>query len=292
MFANVRGLCDAHEFEKQKVNIVMELNRNTEAEHLHVSVGIAKPMLAEVAVYNEDCRQTMERLQSNSLDLIVTSPPYFNARDYSQYNSVQDYMATMKEIFTLAFDKMKESRMVVVNISPVLVEREKRSKQSYRIPLPFYFVGMMEEIGYEFLEDIIWMKPDGSAPNRNGGFYRHRKPVAYKPNIVTEYVLVFKKPAPFLIDKVLKTHSLVEGEYERTNVWQINPDTNNWHPAPFPEALAERIIKYYSYEGETVYDCFAGSGTVGKVGNRLNRKVILSELKEDYYDKMIAENGW
>ena len=56
----------------------MELNRNTEAEHLHVSVGIAKPMLAEVAVYNEDCRQTMERLQSNSLDLIVTSPPYFN----------------------------------------------------------------------------------------------------------------------------------------------------------------------------------------------------------------------
>ena len=98
----------------------MKMNRIISAENLHVSKGIAKPLLAEVAVYNEDCRQTMERLQSNSLDLIVTSPPYFNARDYSQYNSVQDYMATMKEIFTLAFDKMKESRMVVVNISPVL----------------------------------------------------------------------------------------------------------------------------------------------------------------------------
>jgi DNA modification methylase len=201
-------------------------------------------------------------------------------------------MATMKEIFTMAFDKLKESRMCVVNISPVLVEREKRSKQSYRIPLPFYFVGMMEEIGYEFLEDIIWMKPDGAVKNRNGKFSFHRKPVAYKPNIVTEYVLVFKKPAPFLIDKVLKKHSFVEDGYERTNVWQINPDTNNWHPASFPEALAERIIKYYSYEGENVYDCFAGSGTVGKVGSRLNRKVILSELKQDYYDKMIAENGW
>jgi DNA modification methylase len=278
--------------KNKSINLVMELNRNTEAEHLHVIVGIAKPMLAEVAVYNEDCRQTMERQQSNSLDLVVTSPPYFNARDYSQYNSVQDYMATMKEIFTLAFDKIKESRMCVINISPVLVEREKRSKQSYRIPLPFYFVGMMEEIGYEFLEDIIWMKPDGSAPNRNGGFYRHRKPVAYKPNIVTEYVLVFKKPAPFLIDKVLKNHSLVQGEYERTNVWQINPDTNNWHPAPFPEALAERIVRYYSYEGETVYDCFAGSGTVGRICQQLNRKCILSELKTDYYEKMISENGW
>ena len=253
---------------------------------------LANQMLAEVAVYNEDCLLTMSRMQNNDLSLIVTSPPYFNARDYSQYDSVKDYMAQMKEIFTIAYEKLKESRMCIINVSPVLVEREKRSKQSYRIPLPFYFVPMMEEIGFEFLEDIIWMKPDGAAANRNGGFYNHRKPVAYKPNIVTEYVLVFKKPAPFLIDKVIKNESLVADGYERTNVWQINPDTNNWHPAPFPEALAERIIKYYSYEGEFIYDCFAGSGTVGKVGSRLNRKVILSELKQEYYAKMVELNGW
>ena len=270
---------------KSKIEKQM-MNNSTSATILQ------NPLLAEVAVYNEDCLHTMSRMQSNELSLIVTSPPYFNARDYSQYKSVQDYMAQMKEVFTMAYDKLKESRMCVINVSPVLVEREKRSKQSYRIPLPFYFVPMMEEIGFEFLEDIIWMKPDGSAPNRNGGFYRHRKPVAYKPNIVTEYVLVFKKPAPFLIDKVIKNESLVPDGYERTNVWRINPDTNNWHPAPFPEALAERIIRYYSYEGEVIYDCFAGSGTVGKVGSRLNRKVILSELKQEYYAKMVELNGW
>ena len=72
----------------------------------------AKPLLAEVAVFNEDALLTMsERMQSNELDLILTSPPYFNARDYSQYKSVQDYLAQMKEIFTMAYDRLKESRM-------------------------------------------------------------------------------------------------------------------------------------------------------------------------------------
>lgn len=237
---------------------------------------------------NECCNETMKQMGRNTIDLIVTSPPYFNARDYSQYKSVQDYMAQMRVVFTNAYEVLKESRMCIVNISPVLVEREKRSKQSYRIPLPFYYVPMMEEIGFEFLEDIIWVKPDGSAPNRNGGFYRHRKPIAYKPNIVTEYILVFKKPAPFLIDKVIKNESLVGDGYERTNVWQIQPETKSWHPAPFPEKLAENCIRYYSYEGETVYDPFAGSGTVGRVAERLGRNWIMSELNPNYFEKLKA----
>jgi len=234
----------------------------------------------------------MKNLDNNFIDLIITSPPYFNVKDYSQYKSVNDYMNQMKDIFTIAYDKLKQSRMCIINISPVLVKRESRNKQSYRIPLPFYFVPMMESIGYEFLEDIIWEKPEGSVPNRNGGFYKHRKPVAYKPNTVCEYILVFKKPAPFLIDKILKNHSLVEDGYERTNIWRINPKNKSWHPAPFPDELVEKLIKYYSYENDIVYDPFAGSGTVGIIGEKLNRNVILSELKTEYYNKMIDENNW
>jgi DNA modification methylase len=236
-------------------------------------------------LYNEDCKDTLIRMDNNSIDLVVTSPPYYNAKEYSQYKDVKDYMNQMKNIFSLVYNKLKESRMCVINISPVLVKRENRNKQSYRIPLPFYYVPMMEEIGFEFLEDIIWKKPDGAVPNRNGGFYRHRKPVAYKPNIVTEYILVFKKPAPFLIDKIIKNDSLVEDGYERTNVWEFNPESN-WHPAPFPKKLVEKIVKYYSYENEIVYDPFAGSGTTGKVCNELNRNWIMSELKKEYYDKI------
>jgi len=235
-------------------------------------------------IYNENCLRTIERMEDDFLDLVVTSPPYYNAKKYSQYESVSKYMAEMKNIFYRINKKVKPSRMCVINISPVLVPREKRSMQSYRIPLPFYYVPMMEKIGFEFLEDIIWVKPDGSVPNRNGGFFRNRKPVAYKPNIVTEYILVFKKKADFLIDKVLSNNSLVEDDYERTNVWEIRPETRGLHPAPFPEKLADNIIKYYSYENDIVYDPFGGSGTTAKVAIENNRNYIVSEISQDYCD--------
>lgn len=233
-------------------------------------------------LFNEDCRDTMRRMANDCLHLVLTSPPYFNARKYSQYASVTNYMSEMKSIFRECHRVLMPSRMCIVVISPVLIERESRAQQSYRIPLPFYFVPMMEEIGFEFMEDIIWKKPDGSAKNRNGGFSQHRKPVAYKPNIVTEYILVFKKKAPFLLDKILQEHSLVTMDYEATNVWQINPETDSWHDAPFPEKLAENCIRYYSYEGEIVYDPFGGSGTTGKVAEDLGRNWIMSELKSEY----------
>lgn len=238
-------------------------------------------------IYNEDCLETMKRMEDNSIDLVVTSPPYYNAKDYIQYKDVSDYMNQMKTIFSSIYNKIKESRMVVVNISPVLVPRENRNSQSYRIPLPFYFVPMMEEIGYEFLEDIIWQKPSGSVPNRNGGFFQHRKPLAYKPNIVTEYILVFKKKSNKLIDHFLKNEK-VEGEYEKTNVWRIQPETKVKHLAPYPKQLVENIIKYYSYNDELVYDPFMGSGTTAVVCKELNRNFIGSEIHKEYVE--LSEN--
>ena len=176
--------------------------------------------------------------------------------------------------------------MVIVNISPVIVERAKRSEQSYRIAIPFHFVPLMERIGFEFLEDIIWKKPDGAAINRNGGFFQHRKPVAYKPNTVTEYIFVFKKPAPFLIDKVLKDEPIL-GEYDRTNVWEIQPETQSFHPAPFPEKLVEKCIRYYSYTQDIVLDPFSGSGTTAVVCKRMNRLFLCIENVFDYWKSSV-----
>lgn len=238
-------------------------------------------------IYNENCLETMARMPDGFIDLTVTSPPYFNAKNYSQYADIDEYMDTMRDIFSLCYSVLKKSRMCVVNISPVIVPRKSRNHQSYRIPLPFYFVPMMEEIGFEFLEDIIWKKPDGAAVNRNAKFFTTRKPVSYKPNIVTEYILVFKKKAPFLIDKVIKNDSLVPDGYERTNVWEINPDTSNDHPAPFPEELAERVIRYYSYESDIVYDPFSGSGTTSVVAKKLGRNYIGSEISNEFYRQSI-----
>lgn len=242
------------------------------------------------AIYNEDCNATMrERIPKNSLHLVFTSPPYYNAKDYSQWKSVGDYMWDMEEIFHNVYQSLKPSRFCIINVSPMIIPRKKRSEQSHRIPLPSMFTIIMMELGFEFYEDIVWLKPEGSARNRNGGFHQHRKPCGYKPNTVTENVLVFKKPAPFLLDKVLREYpdnilkaSLVEDGYERSDVWKINPETKSKHPAPFPKALAERVIRYYSYVGDTVYDPFCGSGTTCVVAKELGRNYLGSEIHEEY----------
>ena len=242
-------------------------------------------------IYNVDCLIGLKKIEDNIIDLIVTSPPYYNAKEYSHWDTYEDYLLWLKEVFTLIYDKLKEGRMCCVNLSVIIQPREKRSTESKRIPLPFHFVNLMEDIGFKFLEDIIWVKPEGAAKNRNGRFYQDRQPVQYKPNIVNEYILVFQKPSKFLIDRIVRSYqgevkekSLVEGEYERSNVWYINPETKSKHPAPYPEELCEKLVKYYSYVGDLVVDPFMGSGTTAKVCKINNRNYIGVELCSEYCD--------
>ena len=210
-----------------------------------------------------DCRKELLEIGNSTIDLIVTSPPYFNAREYSQFETYEIYLDFLKDVFSKCFNTLKEGIMCVVNLSVVIEPRESRNKESKRIPIPFHFVPLMESIGYKFIEDIIWIKPEGSVKNRNGGFFRHRKPVAYKPNIVNEYILVFQKPNGKLIDNVLKDvdknileESLVTDDYERTNCWYINPETKSKHSAPFPIDIPKNIINYYFIFSISIYFCF------------------------------------
>lgn len=244
-------------------------------------------------VHNCDCLDGLNKLISDNveIELTVTSPPYFNVKDYVVYDNYKKYLEFLKKIFTKIMDITKPGRLCAVNISNILITRENRNSESKRIPLSFHFVSLMEEIGWEFLEDIVWMKPEGAAKNRNGGFFQHRQPVAYKPNVVNEYVFVFKKPSGFLIDKVVRSYdslvsenSRVEGEYERSNVWKINPKTNSKHPAPYPIELTDKLISYYSFVGDTVLDPFFGSGTTGLSCKKLNRNCIGFEIHSKYID--------
>jgi DNA modification methylase len=242
-------------------------------------------------VWLGDCLELLDSVDPYSIDLLLTSPPYFNAKSYSYWETYEEYMCWLEKIFTKALFVLKEGRMCVVNLSVIIEPRLNRSQESKRIPLPFHFVSLMEKIGFKFLEDIIWAKPEGSSKNRNGRFYQDRQPVQYKPNVINEYILVFQKPMTGLIDKIVRSYvgkikeqSLVENGYERTNIWYINPVTSSKHPAPFPQELSDRVIKYYSYVDDTVLDIFAGSGTSGVSAKNLNRNFILMEKEQEYYD--------
>jgi len=227
--------------------------------------------------------------ENKKIHLTITSPPYYNVKDYVSYTDYKEYLNTLKNVFTLIYEITEDGRMCCVNLSNILIQRENRNSESSRIPLAFHFVPLMEEIGWKFIEDIIWVKPEGASKNRNGGFFQHRQPVAYKPNIINEYIFIFQKPSKFLIDKIVREYdaiislnSKVDDGYERTNIWKINPETKSKHPAPYPELLVSNLIKYYSFCGDLILDPFVGSGTTLISAFKLNRKSIGFEIHKDY----------
>lgn len=239
-----------------------------------------------------DCLNGMKLLPNDCIDLTITSPPYFNVKKYSEWKTYDDFLDFLTETFKENYRITKEGRMCVVNISTIIEPRKNRSSESKRIALPFHFVAIMESLGFKFLEDIIWLKPEGASKNRNGGFFRHRQPVAYKPNIVTEYILVFQKPMNGLIDGIVRSYngekkekSLVLDGYERSNLWRMNPETAiREHPAPYPLELPSKVIQYYSYYDDIVLDMFMGSGTTALAATLNNRKWIGFEKNQIYIE--------
>lgn len=241
------------------------------------------------AVLHGDCRDTMKTLDESSIHLAVTSPPYYNAREYATWPTYQSYLDFLEEVFTEVYRVLDDGRMFIVNSSPVISAPEKPSKEdSTRWPIPFHIFNLCEKVGFKYIDDIQWVKPEGAAPNRNGAFYQLRKPVMYKPNTISEAILVMQKPT-CKVSKVLKNYkgevlerSLVPDGYERSNVWHIQPETASKHTAPYPVALTDRLVQYYSFVGDTVLDPFSGSGTTGVSAIKADRYYIGCELHEEY----------
>ncbi len=241
-------------------------------------------------VVNGDVREILLAVPEDSIHLTFTSPPYYNARDYSIYPSYKAYLQFLADVFEKVLRVTKEGRFFVLNTSPIIIPRVSRSHSSKRYPIPFDIHPFLVEMGWEFIDDIVWLKPEASVKNRNAGFLQHRKPLAYKPNPVTEYLMVYRKQTDKLIDWNIKEYewntikeSRVLEDYETSNVWRIDPTFSKGHSAVFPVDLCNRVITYYSFKGDVVFDPFAGSGTVGKAANNLKRYFFLTEKDENYF---------
>jgi len=238
-----------------------------------------------------DVLQMLAYVPSETVHLTFTSPPYYNARDYTLYRSYEEYLEFLMRVFREVHRITKEGRFFVLNTSPVLIPRMSRQHASKRYAIPFDIHPRLIEIGFEFIDDIIWVKPPGSAKNRNGGFFQHRKPLGYKANSVVEYVMVYRKATDKLIDWNMRQYdpqtveaSRVTGDYEPTNVWEIAPASDPVHPAVFPLELATRVIQLYSYKGDLVFDPFAGRGTVGQAALLTERYFLLAEKEPTYFE--------
>lgn len=244
-------------------------------------------------VVNGDVRDVLKNVPDESVHLTFTSPPYYNARDYSIYPSYEAYLHFLEEVFLETHRITKEGRFLIVNTSPVIVPRISRAHSSKRYPIPFDIHHFLMQMGWEFIDDIVWQKPEYSVKNRIGGFQQHRKPLAYKPNSVTEYLMVYRKQTDRLIDWNIKQYSneIVEDSkvldgFETTNVWQIHPKSDKIHSAIFPVDLCKRVVEYYSFKGDLVFDPFGGSGTLGRTAKNLERNFFLTEKDPKYFEYM------
>lgn len=244
----------------------------------------------------------IEQMPAESIDLVFTSPPYFNARpEYSEYEGYEQYLFQMRQVIKRCHRVIGEGRFFVINCSPVLLRRASRSESSKRIAVPFDLHRIFIEEGYDFIDDIIWEKPSGAgwATGRGRRFAADRNPMQYKAVPVTEYVLVYRKHSDRLIDWHIRNHpdseqldaSKIGDDYERTNIWRISPKTNSKHPAAFPLELAQKVVQYYSFKGDVVLDPFAGSGTVGKAAAGLGRRFVLFDINPEYINLMRSEIG-
>lgn len=242
-----------------------------------------------------DSEELLKELPAESVDLVFTSPPYYNAKpEYAEYLSYEEYLLKMKKIIHECGRVLNEGRFFVLNVSPVLIRRASRSEASRRIAVPFDFHRLFIEEGFEFIDDIIWVKPEGAgwATGRGRRFAADRNPLQYKPVPVTEYVLVYRKKSERLIDWLIRKHpdqqavadSKIEDGYEVTNIWKITPAHCKEHPAIFPSELAEKVITYYSFKNDVVLDPFGGTGTTAKAAAKLGRRFVTFEMEQRYID--------
>ena len=149
-------------------------------------------MLEINKIYNMDCLEGMKLMieQGVKVDLFVTSPPYYNAREYSQWETVEDYMSDMKRIFSLAYQCLNNHRYIVVNVGDIVTQVGKAKWSLRKLPLGAMFTMMLEEIGFEFIDDFIWDKGEPQSKRHLGNppypFYQY-------PVNCYEHILVFAK---------------------------------------------------------------------------------------------------
>lgn len=266
------------------------IDKETKSEHIYVNEAYKNE------IFLGDSEEVLKTFPDNLVHLTVTSPPYYNAREYVTYKSYEDYLSKMEEIFREVHRVTKDGRYLIVNSSPVIEPRLDRKYQSKRYPIPYDLHSILVNLGWEYEDDIVWNKPEGSVKNRVAMFNRTRKPLMYKPNTVTESLMIYRKKTYRLPEwyqncysKEIIESSKIEGKIERSNVWNISPTSHKIHTAVFPKKLIENLIRYYTFKGDLVLDIFGGTGTTGIVSKELDRNYLMIEKNKEYFN-IIKEN--
>ena len=205
-----------------------------------------------------DCIELAPKLDDKSIDLIITSPPYYNAQHKYQRGSGFHYtrdigepLYTIEDFFEIIRPKLKDDAMICLNLS--------FSYGETGVMRPYDILNRLRKQGYFVIDQIIWWK---------------NNPIPIQKRLTNAYELIF------VLSKSPKGKYYTE-EYTH-NVWKFPVQKGDGHSAVFPKELPLLCLKHFSKEGDVVLDPFMGSGTTAKACDELKRKWIGFELNSTY----------
>lgn len=250
-------------------------------------------------IYLQDARD-LSMLDEESVHLMVTSPPYFNIKDYENGANVEGQLGDLDEyeefndmldqVWAEVYDKLVPGGRMVVVVGDVLLSRSDHGRHRV-LPLHATIQECVTDIGFDNLAPIIWYKIGNASLEAGGNARFLGKP--YEPGAVIkndiEYILLFRKPgdyrSPSIEERILSTIEADEHQKMFQQLWSdIQGEPQGEHPAPYPIELAERLVRMFSFVGDTVLDPFAGTGSTAIAASRVGRNSVSTEVAPKYVD--------
>ena len=243
----------------------------------------------------------LSKLESGSVHLVLTSPPYWTLKEYreasGQLGAVADYerfVAELDRVWRECFRLLAPGGRLVCVVGDVLLSRRRNNGRHVVVPLHASIQTHCRTLGFDNLAPIIWHKI-GNADYEAGGGGFLGKP--YEPNAIIkndiEYILFQRKPGGYRSPSfAMRLLSVIPEEDHRRwfrQVWtDVTGASTKLHPAPFPIELADRLVRMFSFVGDTVLDPFLGTGTTSLAASRSGRNSIGVEIAEEYLELAAA----
>ncbi len=223
-----------------------------------------------------DVLDMIKKIPDSSIHFAVTSPPYNVGKDYDNHNDKmnhQDYLDWLYKVWIETKRVLAPGGRFAINIAPTGIKDF--------VAIHHDYIEQMKKLGMKFRTEILWYKQTMLKRTAWGSF---KSPA--NPHIVPswEYVLIFTKDQDRL-DGDPQMADITKEEFMKFSdgFWKIQPETQRkGHPAPFPEELIYRLVKFYSYKGNNILDMFGGTGTVATIATRTGRNFVHIDISPQY----------
>jgi len=245
--------------------------------------------------------RSIKEVENESVDLVVTSPPYWHIKDYGAPGQIgygetlHEYLIDLYYTWSECFRVIRKGGRLCINVGDQFARSIIYGRYKV-IPLHAEFISQCEKIGFDFMGSIIWQKK--TTMNTTGGaniMGSYPFPTNGIIEIDYEYIHIFKKAGKNkkVSREIKELSKLSKQEWKEffSGHWHFGGARQAEHEAVFPDELPRRLIRMFTFVGDTVLDPFLGSGTTAKVALELGRNVIGYEINEEFLEQIKHKLG-